>query len=167
MKGGIDRMRMKTALALIAILIAGCDILKTKSDGNGGLTATFFLADTSGHIATVFHSGDEFVMSFSVVNTTNDTLTYHYSEPPVIFRILKDGSIVASSTDGYAFPMNVNAGFVAPGKALSGSWKAPNTPAQNPKVVLAPGTYEASVAFSQFEEAKVNPVSTITFSVIQ
>ena len=160
-------MKMMTTLALIAILIAGCDILKTKSNGNGGLTATFSLTDTTGHVATVFHSGEQFLMSFSVVNTTNDTLTYHYSEPPVIFSILKDGNVVASSTDGYVFPMNVNAGFVAPGKALAGSWKAPNTPAQNPKVMLAAGTYQASVSFSQFEEAKVNPVSTITFSVIQ
>ena len=160
-------MKMTTTLALIGILFAGCDILKTKSSDNAGLTADFSLSDTTGHASTVFRSGEQFLMSFSVVNTTNDTLTYHYSEPPVVFSILKNRSVVASSIDGYAFPMNVNTGLVAPGKALANSWKAPNTPAQNPKVVLAPGTYEASVSFSQFDEAKVDPVPTISFSVIQ
>ena len=160
-------MKTMAFFTFFAILIDGCDILKTKSNGNGGLTATFSISDTTGHASTVFHSGDHFMVSFSLANTTNDTLTYGYTGTPIRFRILQDGREIASSTDGVVFLQYVQGGFIAPGDTFAASWKAPNTQFQNPKVVLMPGTYQATVLFSQVAEARVATVLPITFSVVQ
>jgi len=160
-------MRTFNLLALIAILMCACNRATTPTEGKGFLTATFTLSDTTGQASTVFHSGQQFDVSFSVTNTTMETLTYYYTLPPVIFQILKGDTSVATSVDGYVFPQVVLRGYLAPGRALQGAWKAPNTPAQNPKVVLAPGSYEAHVSFRNFEQVKVNQVSPITFSIVQ
>lgn len=163
----------KYLLVLITVLLIGCDIgtesgmQQSNSLSNADLIAVFKLADTTGQISTVFHSREMFDMSFSLTNTTEDTLTYHFSFPPVIFKILKNDTVVASSIDGFAFTMDIRTGYVAPGASLQGRWRAPNTGPQNPKVVLSPGMYEASVSFATFDQVRVNPVSRIAFSVVQ
>lgn len=106
-------------------------------------------------------------MTFSIVNTTNDTLAYERanSGPSVIFRILKGDSVVASSVDGYAFLMVVLGGTVVPHDTLRGYWKTPTTPAQNPKVTLYQGSYEAQVLFPRFDMVQVDSVTPIPFTV--
>jgi len=160
-------MKTLIVLGLLSIFISSCNQSTSPSDKI--LTATFALTDTDGQAISQFHSREEFRLAFSLTNTTNDTLTFYRgnSGPSVIFEIMKDDSIVASSTDGYAFAMVVLGGFVAPGQSLQGVWQAPTTPAQNPKVILNPGSYEVKVLFPNFEQAKVNPVSAIKFDVVE
>jgi hypothetical protein len=155
-----------TVMVLISLTAAGCGLIS--SNANGKLTATFTLADSAGHPSTTFYSGDHFDMSFSLINTTADTLTYHRGStaPPVIFEILRSDSVVATSIDGYAFVQVVLGGFVAPGDSLIGDWEAPNTPAQSPRVVLSPGSYQAKVLYPAFEQTETNSVSTINFAIV-
>jgi hypothetical protein len=166
-RSGRRKNKMKTIIifGLIAICINGCN--QSTSPSDKPLTTTFTLTDTSGQTVSQFHSGEEFKLAFTVTNTTKDTLTFYRGStaPAVIFQIMKNDSVIASSVDGYAFLAVVLGGYVAPGQSLQGEWKAPNTPAQNPKVLLNPGSYQAKVLFPNFNQAKVNPVSSITFSV--
>ena len=162
---------MKTLFCclFVTVLINACNSPTSSNTGNGSLTATFTLADTTGKQGSQFHSGAEFLLSFTLTNTTHDTLTFHRgnSGPSITFHIFKNDSTVATSIDGYAFLEVVLGGYVAPGESLQGVWRAPTTPVQNPKVVLNLGTYSATVSFPSFDQAKVNPVSPIIFSITQ
>lgn len=161
-------MKAIISFALLSILLAGCDLLKNKSNGNAVLSASFSLTDTTGKPMGIIHPSQQFDLSFLLINTTADTITFHRgnSGPSVTFQILKDDSIVATSVDGYAFLQVVLGGFVAPHDTLRAYWKAPTTPAQNPIVTLYPGSYEAKVLFPTFDQVNVNPVSQIEFSVV-
>jgi len=151
------------------IFLSGCDILQTKSDNNYNLTASFNLSDTTGQESNTFNSGESFNMSFRLINSTPDTLTYTRGSPApsVIFQILREDSVEATSVDGYAFLQVVLGGSLAPGDTLKGFWKAPNTPAQYPKVILTSGNYQAKVTFPKFNNANINQVSPINFSIIK
>ncbi len=158
---------MKTlSVAIVACaLIMACD--QGTSPGVTILTASFTLADTAGKGISTIRSGEDFVMSFSLINTTLDTLTYGWGYGgPVGFRILQNDSAIATSVDGYVFPEVFLHGYLAPGDTMRAQWKAPNTPVRISKVVLAPGTYQAWVGFPNFHEAKVNPIPPITFIVV-
>jgi hypothetical protein len=158
---------MIVAFHALAILLTGGCTHSTEPSARV-LVAAFAIEDSAGRPISQIHSGETFRVTFTLVNTTEDTLTYTRGNtgPPVIFRIVQEDSIVASSTDGYAFLQVVLGGCVAPGQSLHEVWNAPTTPAQYPKVVLGPGGYEASVSFATFPEARVNPVSPIGFIVI-
>ena len=132
------------------------------------LRATFTLTDTLGQTVSQLHSGENFYLSFFLTNTSNDTLTYYRgsSAPPILFQIVKDDSVVASSADGYAFLMFVSQGRLAPEQKLDYDWKAPTTPPQYPKVVLEPGYYKAAVLHPDFNEARTEKISPISFELI-
>lgn len=133
------------------------------------LNGTFSLMDTTGQSSTQFSSGEEFRLIYSLTNNSKDTLTYYRgnSGPAIIFEIQKNDNVVASSVDGYAFEAIAFKNHLAPGKSLSGNWLAPTTPAQYPKAVLGPGQYKATVSYPIFQEAKVDTVSPIYFTVIE
>ncbi len=160
---------MKTIIiiAVVTVFMAGCEQSTSSSDKL--LTAAFTLTDLNGEKFSQLHSGEEFKLEFTLINTTDETLTFYRgsSAPPVTFEITKNDRVIASSVDGYTFLTVVLGGTVAPGDSLRGSWQAPTTPPQNPKIVLSPGAYEAKVLFPDFRQIKVNPVSSIKFSVIQ
>ena len=160
-------MRIIIIMAAITIFMSGCDQSTSPSDKL--LTATFTLADLNGEKFSQLHSGEEFKLEFTLINATDETLTFYRgsSAPPVTFEITKNDSVIASSVDGYAFLAVVLGGSIAPGDSLQGSWRAPTTPAQNPKIILSQGSYEAKVLFPNFKQVKVNSVSSIKFSVIQ
>jgi len=153
-------------MVFIVGVVVGCNSMSTGPAHETVLTATFALADTTGKRTTTFHSGDQFDMFFTLKNTMEEALTFHYTLPPVYFQILQYDSVIASSIDGYTFPAIVLGGSVAPGEALSGSWRAPTTPAQEPRVILAPGVYQANVIFSTFDQVRIKTVAQINFLVV-
>lgn len=155
-------MKQFPPFAIVAAIIAGCGLMAPGTSRTYNLTANFLISDTTGRAATHFVSGESFDMSFSMVNNTGDTLVYYGSpQPPVVFRILKNGSVVATSIDGYAFPQVVVGRALLPGDTLKGYWRAPTTPAQTPPVVLSPGTYQAEVAFPEFKDKTLSPIAPI------
>jgi hypothetical protein len=62
--------------------------------------------------------------------------------------------------------MYVGKGRLSPDQKLDINWKAPTTPEQNPKVILQPGMYKALVFYPNFNEAKINKISPISFEVL-
>jgi len=151
---------------ILTFCVFACNKITSPFDTT--LNATFAMTDTLGHSISQLHSGESFYLSFFLTNTTKRTLTYYSgsSAPPILFKIVVDDSLVASSTDGYDFLMFVSEGRLAPGQKLDTNWKAPTTPAQSPKVILQPGKYEAFVYYPNFNEAKINKISPITFEVV-
>ncbi len=140
-----------------------CDLGQTPM-----VTPEFALFDTTGRHTSQFHAGEDFVMKFDLVNHTGKDLTYYYTEPPVIFEILLGDSILSSSIDGLAFPQNVNSGTVRQGALFEMSWRAPNSIARNPHIMLTPGAYLARVRheslFYNFYLVQTDP---IPFTVAQ
>ncbi len=158
-------MKVMSFLALVIFLLSGCDLVNTKSTWK--LIPTFTLTDTTGQVRKIFHPGENFVMSYSVINTTSFTLDYYNTKPPVIFQVIKNDSVIASSIDGYAFAEVVRGGYLMPYGVLKATWKAPTTPPQYPKVILSPGSYEARVVFVGFNQVKVESVPGITILVLR
>ncbi len=149
----------------LALTSVGCDL--GEQPAPEPLSATFTLMDTTGREARTFRSGGNFDFSFAITNTTDQPITYHKGDsgPVASFRILKGDSVVATSLDGYVFLMIAITGHLQPGQSLRESWRAPNTPARNPKIVLQPGSYEARLSFVGFDEVKVKLASPIMFSI--
>ncbi len=159
-------MKRSPVFALVAAVLIGRGIVSPHPAGTYDLTANFFVTDSAGKVETHFASGESIDMSFSMVNSSRDTLVYYGSPgPPVVFRIVKNGAVVATSIDGYAFPQVVVGRVLLPGDSLTGHWRGPTTPAQTPRVVLQPGTYQAEVVFPDFRKKTVNPVGPVTFVV--
>ena len=160
---------MKTLFCclFVTLLVNACSSPTSSNTGNGSLTATFTLTDTTGKRVDQLHSGEAFVLSFMLINITKDTLISHNMfMQPVIFSILENDSTVATSIDGMVFQQWMVDWHIAPGDSLQLKWKAPAPLAfPNWKVVLRPGTYTATVAFPNFQQGKVNPVSPIIFSI--
>ena len=131
------------------------------------LTASFELTDTAGRAKPIIHSGESFGLSFRLINTTSDTITYRRANtgPVVIFEILRNDSIVATSVNGYAFAQVVLGGVLAPRDTLYGYWEAPTTPAQYPKATLYAGDYDARVLLPPFDNAKISAAQQIGFPV--
>ena len=159
---------MKTALVVIFASMFSLACNQTTSPEVMPLAISFTLADTTGAAISQTHVGENFVLSFSLINTTPDTLTYGWanSGPPVEFHILQNDSTVATSVDGYVFLMYAPHATLPPGDTLRGRWVAPTTPVQSPKVVLAPGMYQARVFLPYFYEIKVDSIPSISFVVV-
>jgi hypothetical protein len=106
-------------------------------------------------------------MTFALQNTIKQTLTYYRGDasPDVIFKIIRNDSVIATSIDGYAFIQVPSVGHLAQGQVLQGYWKAPAMPAQFPRKVLTPGFYRADVAFPRFNEADIKQVSTLGLTI--
>gem|GEM_PF-2784206 len=130
---------------------------------------SFVLTDTTGYPKSIFSRGEQFNLSFAYINTTADVMTYvkGSSAPSVIFEILKNDSVVASSVDGMGFAQVLIGGSLAPNDTLMGQWRAPNTPYQFPKVILSPGSYKARALYPTFGQAAASSHLDIPFSVVQ
>ncbi len=158
---------MKTLLLVLltSTLFFACD--QGTSPVVEALATSFTLTDTNGTSISQIRVGQDFILSFILINTTPDTLTYQKanSGPPIVIRILQNDSTIASSVDGYVFLMNAPCARLAPGDTLHELWTAPTTPPQNPKVFLEPGRYQSRVDLPYFFGAKVDPVPPIPFMV--
>lgn len=161
-------LRYKLPIFLLLLIVSGCGLV----DSNSNLkmnNPSFTITDTTGHSKTTFSPDEHFDLSFAYINTTPFTLTYTRgsSAPPVIFEILKDDSVIASSVDGYSFAQVVLGGHMTPKDTLKGQWQAPNTLYQNPKAILTPGLYQARVLFPSFGQTTASSHLDIAFSIIQ
>ncbi len=153
-------------VALISLVLAGCGLLNSKGGGSQSLTATFSLADTTGRADTTFRSGQQFMISFLLVNTTPDTIKYYsvYCDPSVIFGIFRNDSEIVGSPAGCDNLISLN--YFKPGDTLRGQWEAPNS--YDGLVFLSPGSYAAKVVFPNLAHWKgVNPIPSLSFSVIK
>lgn len=154
---------------VLLVGITGCDLGERTPGSTEPLSAAFRLTDAAGRETTSFRSGEEFDFVFVLTNTTGGEVTFRKADygPLAHFTILRGDSVVATSIDGYAFPMVATTGRLEPGQSLQEYWRAPNTPARDPRITLAPGAYEARVAFVSFDNVNVKQVRPVSFSIIR
>lgn len=162
-----DMRKIISYLILIIVFLTGCNFLGSGNHSKNTIYATFLMTNTAGEATKVFHSGESFDLSFSMKNTTEDTLTYSWTYPMISFEILGSDSTVSYSYDGCATPAFGGTAKWAPGKSITGSWKAPTPICMQDEGVLVPGTYLAEVNFPDVKNMKVIVSSPIKFTVIQ
>ena len=154
----------------LALVLVGCDLGEQSTlptTPPSMLRGVLTLTDTLGQQTTTFRVGENFDLSYVISNSTAREITYHKgnSGPAASFKILQGDSVVATSTDGYLFLAVALTAHLIPGDSIHVAWRAPNTAARTPKLVLAPGAYRAVVSFGGFDEATVEANAPISFTV--
>lgn len=151
---------------VLVLLLTSC--LFNPQGNNEGKTY-FYLADTTGTIGTVFHSGESFNVKFCLTNTRNDSLnfTMYDGGPFVRFSIYQGDQYIAGSMDGLGVHEPVLDFKFAPGASMTSTWLAPTTPWQDPKVILCPGSYRMDVEFPEFSILRTDTIANINFTVIE
>ncbi len=158
-------MKKLLLIFVIAIAVNGCDLVN--SNGNSALSPVFSISDIAGQSRTNFHQGESFKLSFSLNNTTGDTVIYTWGSPMVSFRIYKNDSVVTSSDYGCPEPNFYTTSLLPPDQSIQGSWEGPTPRCDTQKVVLSPGKYLAQVYFPNFGRTKVKAVLPLSFNVIR
>lgn len=150
-------------LVLLSVIISGCIFTPSTTD----YRTYFYLADTNGVEKTTFSPGESFLMEFCLTNTTDDSLdfTMYDSGPFVRFAIYQEDQYVAGSMDGLGVREPVIDYKFAPGDSMTGSWLAPTTPWQDPKITLTPGDYRAVVIFPGIPELHTDTIPDINFTI--
>ncbi|HVN48143.1 MAG TPA: hypothetical protein VMU30_04910 [Bacteroidota bacterium] len=159
------KMLFLISVTLTALFISSCHHSTAPDDEIKTLTATFTLTDTTGHPASQFHSGEEFVLLSSITNATQDTLIYRFD---ISFKIIKNDSVIIYSTDGCSMPPYYypGDGHFYPGQTLTSNWIAPTPTCKSSTTILAPGSYQACVLLPYFLNRKVDSVAPIPFTII-
>ena len=161
---------MKNVLIVIFILafISGCNNSNLVSPIKPGLKANFTLTDTSGNVSSEFKTGEPFDVSFSLTNTTQDTLKYDIVPPMVSFEILQGNKFISNSYLGCPEPNFVARGVIlAPGKSIKGNWTGPSSPCEKLMVTLLPGAYSVQVSFPHPYNVNVYRADPIYFTIVK
>jgi hypothetical protein len=163
-------MRTMAFMLLISLFAAGCGLVNSKAGGDDSVTASFSLTDTTGRADTTFAPGQSFYMTFLLVNTTPNTVTYTTVDvPPINFEILEGDSVIGRNVFAVSYIANPLPIKFLPGDTLSGSCEAPKyiLGAGGAQVVLLPGSYVAKAIFPQISGANVAGTSAAAFTVHQ
>jgi hypothetical protein len=156
-------------LLITAFFISAC-IFEQKLDSDD-VIVSFTLSDTTGREASVFKSGENFIVSFTVRNQSDVALTYDYSNPLIHYTIFQGDSQVCSSIDEMNYTAVVLHGKLPSASTLKDQWVAPNTPgriAAKNRVTLQPGTYQIKVYHSPlFNEYRLPQTPERTFKITQ
>ena len=148
------------------MFVQGCKKNDSSTNVSDNINVSFTLSDTTGKLSTTFRSGEQFIVSFLLINTTSKPITYITDISPIVgFEILKNDSVIAQSEYGgnNSIPAPM---LLLTGDTLQGVWKAP-TSLWKPNLILAPGTYEVALWYPTFPDGGVNPIKPIEFSIIQ
>ena len=168
---GVNPVMKRTALMLLlSVAVAGCGLVNSKTSGSDNITASFSLTDTTGQADTTFAPGQNFYMTFFLVNTSGKTVTYTTVDVPAInFEILKGDSVIGGNVfavSNIANPLPIK---FLPGDTLRESCEAPKyvVGAGGTPLVLGPGSYFAKAIFPQITGANVSGASGAGFTVHQ
>ena len=158
-------MKIIYFLLLAGIFLIGCNE-DNSSVGVDGVNTQFKLYDSNGVEKTIFKSGDDFEMRFSLVNLSGRDLSYHYTGIPVFFEIHQNDSIIATSVDGLTFAQVILGGEVKNGAIFRDHWIAPNSSARDPKLILPAGNYKAFVKhYGFFDNVKLKESNPVEFVI--
>ena len=157
---------------LVSLAAAGCGLVNSKATATDNLTASFTLQGPTGQTDTTFQSGQQFIMSFSLTNSTGHPITdLSSSIPAVHFQIWKNDSLIGMSVYAMSNAFVSIPDTLAPGATLQEQCQAPTSlraaaPAQG-NLSLPAGQYEAMVVYPGFTGAQVNCASSLVFTVTQ
>lgn len=156
-------------LLLACLIFSACEIFDPQQTRD--MISDFSLTDTLGREISTFHSGEDFILSVSLINSLDDTVFYTRpnSGPLVTFSILSGDSTISSSTDGWDFLCVIIPAYIAPGDTESVSWMAPASLLLYPEFTLEPGFYSAKAAWniSDINECPVDSHDDIDFTIIR
>ena len=136
---------------LILSLLFGCKKIGTEAGMKGEIDTELTITDTTGVVATLFKTGDNFDMYFTIINQTNYDYQYSYSGIRVVFEIRQGDSLISSSIDGLAWPASVEKGNFKKGVKYTFKWRAPNSPLNSQlgtDTILNPGQYVAKAGWN-------------------
>ena len=167
-------MRTITLMVLLSLVAAGCGLVNSNVGTTKGVTATFDLTDIAGHSDTTFAVGQNFYMTFRLINGGPDTVTYSDpTVPPIHFEILKNDTVIGATVYAVMNVVVVPPSKLLPGKSLDGQCEAPvDLKTISPQhtlvaVVLSPGSYVAKASYPNISGANVTGTSTVGFTVHQ
>jgi hypothetical protein len=161
---------MKSVFVILFILtfLNGCKNSNLISPIKPGLKVNFTLTDTSGNVSSEFRTGEPFDVSFSLTNTTQDTLKYDIVPPMVSFEIMQGNNAISNSFSGCPEPNFIARGVIlAPGKSIKGNWTGPSSPCEKLLVTLSPGSYSLQVSFPHPYNMNVYGTEPIYFTVVR
>src|SRR5947209_6762118 len=136
---------LRFIICAISILLAmpGC----RDNESSRGDPSTSYgqvrITDTNGHYRTVFHTGEEFLISDYITNTTMRRVPCAYTWPPFRFNLTQGDSVISTSMDSWA--LIVTEDTLEPGQSIGWTWRAPSGFGRDPVVVLRPGLYKVNV----------------------
>ncbi|MCL4511185.1 MAG: hypothetical protein M1470_08970 [Bacteroidetes bacterium] len=167
-------MRTITLMLLLSLVAAGCGLVNSNVGATKGVTATFDLTDMTGHSDTTFAVGQNFYMTFRLINGGPDTVTYSDpTVPPIHFEILKNDSVIGATVYAVMNVVVIPPSKLLPGKSLDGQCEAPvDLKTISPQhtlvpVVLSPGSYIAKASYPTISGANVTDTSVVGFTVHQ
>ncbi len=160
-------MKMICLILFVIIGLTSCSNENSVGVING-ISTNFKLLNANGKESTSFKSDENFQMKFSVTNLSGNMLSYHYTGVPVIFGIVQNDSVVATSVDGLTFAQVVLGGSIKNGDTYRINWTAPYSPGRQSKFILSPGKYEAVVIHKRFfDNYQLKSTEPIEFTVIK
>jgi len=140
----------------ILLTFFGCQDIESPRSAPSSSNGELQITDTNGQHRVVFHSGEEFLVSDYITNTTRKRIACAYSGPPIRFDLTQGDSVISSSVDAWALIMTYDT--LEPGKSIGWTWHAPSEYRHDPVVVLRPGSYKVNViSWPDFDALVVAP----------
>ena len=149
----------------ILLTILGCQdnvsIQGKPATSNGEIKIT----DTNGQPRMIFHTGEEFLVSDQIKNTTMRRISCAFTGPPVRFDLTQGDSVISSSVD--AWPLIMIYDTLDPGESIGCTWRAPSEYWHDPVVVLGLGLYKVNViSWPDFDSLSVAPPKSSIILII-
>ena len=168
-------MKRVGLILVISMVAAGCGLVNSKTSGPASITAVFSMTDTTGHADTTFAPGQNFDLTFLLINTGSTTITYQAGTriPLIGFEILQGDSVIGGTIYAISNIANPPPIKMQPGDTLRGECEAPidlwaTTPQHVPvHFALAPGSYVAKADYIPITGATVTGPTSAGFRVHQ
>lgn len=157
-------MKVVIPIILSLVLLTGCKLLGIGYDIYTTIVPVFNLTDTTGHTVRKIPSGEPFDLSFSLKNTTKDTLNFNSATPVIYFELFRNGSIVSVSDLNCTYFLE---GILVlyPGQSITRIWKAPASFCSPGQIYLLPAEYTAKVFYPSCPQVKIISPGPIKFSI--
>lgn len=159
-----NKLRLFTILEIL-VLFNSCNVNDTSPYKN--VLFDFKLYNINDSEETIFRSGENFKMEFSIINFSKKDLTIYCKLPAVRFKIQHEDSTVSTSEDGLVYIGESITIILHAGEKINYFWLAPNSPAQSQKISLTAGKYKALAQPKlTIDDYFLNEISTREFTVV-
>jgi len=166
-----NNMKIFVIFSILLFTLVSCDLFESEEFSKDNVLSSFSITDTNGVSKNQFKVGEDFVLTFSVINMSDKPLHYTYSYPIIVYSILSADSVAATSTDYMMYIQPIIQEDLTNAEEFIDFWIGPNTPgriASIGKLTLPVGNYTARINHSVFfDEYSSSPLEDIDFQVVQ
>jgi hypothetical protein len=154
----------------ICVIIISCGVNEEISNESKVITE-FKLSDVNGNDQFCFNYGDVINIKYTITNNSNYVMTYHCIGPPIIFKIVHNDTVFATSTDGQRISGTEYNYTLNPGEVLKSEWSVQNIHIWNRRFQIIrdflKGDYKVIVQHgSLFDNFIIGETKPVYFSVI-